>query len=89
MPAACNLVDDVDDFILAIRLIDELMSPEDSTLWSVVLPKTKDNIGYLLTFEAFEKLIFDIPRFNLGLLSMLHQVATTTTSDGRGARRVL
>ena len=88
LDGACDPTGNVDDFILAVRLIDELTSPGDSALWSVVLPKTKENIGYLMTCEDFKKLIFDVPHFNLGLLSMLDEVTTTDASDGYGGRRL-
>lgn len=59
---------DLDDFIAAICNVDEFTSPEDSTLWDIVIPKIGENLDWLADNEKFFALVKDMPALNKKLL---------------------
>lgn len=67
----CDPNKDMDDFLNIICLIDGLTNPADSTLWHIVIPKIKTNIGVLLQSEEFMALVLKMKDLNFKLLALL------------------
>lgn len=78
--AFCNPDWVMDDFIAAVRAIDDLTNPEDATLWDVVLPKVQKNLGLLLEKELFKELVFDKPDFTFRFLGFLAKTSGKNSS---------
>ncbi len=54
-----------------MKLIDECTNEKDATLWDIVLPTIKQNMGPLLREAEFQQYVFENSPLNLKLLSML------------------
>jgi hypothetical protein len=57
------------EFVTAMRVTN--VCTADNTLWDVLLPKAKSNIGLLLANETFRELVVDMPTLALCLLDLL------------------
>ncbi|KAK3636858.1 hypothetical protein LTR56_013969 [Elasticomyces elasticus] len=54
--------------ITAVRTISGCTSEFDSTLWDVIIPKVREQLGWLADNDSFLKLLQEIPELNNKLL---------------------
>lgn len=89
IPALCKLAagrfleefnpePDIEDYIQALRNIDEYVYEEDRTLWDIAIPSIRKHIKHLLPREEFQQLLNDTPDLQNQLLALLdttHQLS--------------
>lgn len=64
--AICDPKKDENDFIEALRVVDECTA--DNTIWDILIPKLKANLPVLLESPFFQKVVTEQPIMNLQIL---------------------
>lgn len=66
LDSMCDPAEDENDFIEALRAVDEHTS--DNTIWNILIPKLKASLPVLLENHFFEEVVMEQPAMNLQLL---------------------
>jgi hypothetical protein len=65
----CDPLEDMDDFIAALRIIDSHMA--EDTVWKIFLPKMRDDLETLVQDCKFEEVLVEQPAVALRLLAYI------------------
>jgi hypothetical protein len=65
----CDPTINIEEFVAVMRVTDACTA--ENTIWDVLLPLAKSNIGLLLANESFRELVVEIPTIALSLLDVL------------------
>lgn len=76
----------LDDFVAAIRSIEESCNPKDTTLWDIVMPTIIGNIEWLADDEKFFALVQCMSVLNRGLLKRQSSVVASPAGKEGGGR---
>ncbi|KAK3624218.1 hypothetical protein LTR56_021154 [Elasticomyces elasticus] len=60
--------DELQAAILGVRAISGCTSESDFTLWDVIIPKVREQLGWLADDDSFVKLLQEVPELNNKLL---------------------